>query len=249
MRKLVVMLGCVCWLGITLQSSAQQDESRALIEKGIKALGDEKKLAAIKAVQIKAKGKVNLMNMDIPVTFELSTQLPDKIKLAGDLEINNMNISVVQVYDGKKGWTSFLGKTAELDKKQLEEMKNNMHVEKVTGLLALRDKSYKLSPLGEGKVEGRDVVGIQVTKEGARDVNLWFDKQNHLILKAEYRALDGNTMQEVNQEKIYLEYKEFNGLKMPARIVVKNDGNHFATFEVTDVMFVDRFDDSVFAKP
>jgi hypothetical protein len=248
MRKaMLAALGL--WLGVALQSGAQEDESRALVEKAIKAHGGADKLSRANAKLLKAKGKVNIMNMDLPVTFEVHIQLPDRTKLAGELEINNMTIAVTQVYDGKKGWQSFLGKTQEMDKKTLEELKNNLYVEKLTNLVELRDRAYKLSPLGEGKVEGRDAVGIQVTKKGARDVNLWFDKQTHTLVKLEHRAFDNNTMQDVNQEKIFTEYKDVNGLKVPGRVLVKHDGNRFADFEVTETTFVDRHDDSIFAKP
>src|SRR5262245_21642055 len=150
-------------------------------------------------------------------------QPPDKIRNVIGVTAGGMTFDVVEVLNGKKGWTSVMGKTMALDEKRLKEGHEMLHVEKVSNLLALRDKSYKLAALGDGKVEGRAAVGVQVTKQGARDVNLWFDKQSHLLVKSEYRALEPTTMQEVNQEKIMSEFKDLKGVKVPTRLVIKND--------------------------
>src|SRR6185437_16134443 len=114
------------------------------------------------------------------------------------------------------------------------------HVERVTGLLDLKDKSYKLSPLGEMKVKGKDTVGVQVTKKGFRDVNLYFDKKTHVLLKAEYQAVDDATKREVNQEKFFLEYKDVgDGFKVPAKLEIHNDGKKAAEIEITETTILD----------
>ncbi|MCI0463804.1 MAG: hypothetical protein L0Z62_43270 [Gemmataceae bacterium] len=251
MRKLVLIaFGCCLGLGLVATTRAQQDEVRALIEKAIKAHGGEKALlVAEKAVTIKGKGKISIMNMELDFTLESMVQPPDKIKNVIGVDAGGMTVNVVEVINGKKGWASVMGKTMALDEKRLKEAHAMLHVEKVSNLLALRDKSYKVAPLGEGKVEGRAAVGVQVTKKGARDVNLWFDKQSHLLVKSEYRALEPTTLQEVNQEKIMSEYKDMKGVKMPTRLVIKNDGNRFIEMEISEFTPVDRHDDSVFAKP
>ena len=139
----------------------------------------------------------------------------------------------------------------ELDKETLDEHKAMVHVEAVTNLFTLKeDKACKLSPLGESKVGDTTVVGVQVTKEGKRDVNLYFDKATDLLLKAEYRAVDQFSKQEVNQEKIFSEYKELlPGLKMPSKQVINNDGKKAMDLQFIEIRAVDRHDDSMFAKP
>ncbi|HYT94144.1 MAG TPA: hypothetical protein VEL76_35840 [Gemmataceae bacterium] len=249
MRRVVVLsVAALLWLGWVLSARAQEDESRAVVAKAIKAMGGEKLLASLKAAHLKAKGKAH-MPMEFPFTAELLIQEPDKTKFVIDAEIMGMNIQVIRVVNGKKGWESVLGMTKELDAQDIEEAQAMMKVEQVIGLVVLKDKRYKLSPLGEAKVEGRDAVGVQVTKKGVRDVNLFFDKQNHMLVKAEYRALDPNK-QEVTQEKIFPEYKTLgSGLKVPAKMILNNDGKRFIDAEITDVTIVERHDDSVFAKP
>jgi hypothetical protein len=249
MRKtgLLACGACLC-LAWGLYGQGQDGEPRAIVDKAIQAHGGAKKLEAVKAVQIKGKGKI-YQPMEAAFTAELSSQPPDKTKLSVDIEVNNMNFAFVQVFDGKKGWQGITGMIKELDADEVKEAKEQAHVGEVEGLVVLKDKSYKLSALGETKVGDNDTVGVQVTKKGKRDVNLFFDKKTHLLLKAEYRALDPNK-QEVTQEKLFLNYKDVGGMKAPGRLVINNDGKKFLEIDITETNMMETpFDASVFAKP
>jgi len=249
MRKIGLLACGVCLsLAWGLYARGQGDESRAIIDRAIKAHGGAKKLEAVKAVQIKMKGKI-YQPMEAAFTGEISSQPPDKLKLSIDIEVNNMNFAFVQVFDGKKGWQSIGGMTKEVDADEVKEFKEQAHVEEVSSLVVLKDKSYKLSALGDSKVGDQDTVGVQITKKGMRDVNLYFDKKSHLLLKAEYRALDPSK-QEVTQEKLFLNYKDVGGMQMPGKMVVNNDGKKFLALEIPEATPMETpFDDSVFAKP
>jgi hypothetical protein len=249
MRKIGLLACAVClFLAWGLYGQGQDGEPRAIIDKAIKAHGGAKKLAAIKAIQMKGKGKI-YVPMEASFTAEITAQPPDKQRLSADLEINNMNFKFVQVFDGKKGWQGVAGMIKELDADEIKEAKQQAHVNEVETLIVLKDKNYKLSALGESKVGDNDVVGVQVTKKGWRDVNLFFDKKTHLLLKAEYRALDPNK-QEVAQEKLFLDYKDFEGYKAPGRMVINNDGKKFLDMEITEATTMETpLDASVFVKP
>ena len=203
--------------------------------------------AAIKATQIKAKGKI-VSPMEIPFTIEISTQKPDKIKANIDIEVGGMNITIVQVVNGKKGWANVMGTTKELDGKELSEAQEQFHIEEVTNLVVLKDKGYKLSLLGEAKVKDKDCIGVQVTKKDRRDVNLYFDKATFHLAKQERRALDDND-KEVTEEAFYSGYKEFSGVKMPTKEVVKVNGRKWTELTISDYSFPAKFDASTFAKP
>jgi len=250
MRKIGLLACGVCLcLAWGLYGQGQEGEPRAIIDKAIKAHGGAKKLAAIKAIQLKGKGKIH-SPIEIPFTLDISTQPPDKIKVNIDIDVNNMNIAIIQVVNGKKGWANIMGMTKDLDEQEMKEIREQFHVEKVASLIALKDKSYKLSPLGDAKVRDHDAVGVQVTKKGLRDVNLYFDKKTHMLLKSEYRAFDQFSKQEVAQEKFYLDYKEVGGIKAPTKLVINNDGKKFMDMQITETTPMETpFDDSVFAKP
>jgi hypothetical protein len=249
MRKAMLLaFGVGLWLAWGLAAQAGQDDSRALINKAIKAHGANR-LAKVKAVQLKGKGKIHL-DKEYPFTAEISEQLPDKQKVVVEAEFNGMNVTFTQVLSGKKGWKGITGMIKPLDKEELKEAREQMHVARVESLLPLKEKSYKLSALGEAKVDGHDAVGVQVTKEGFRDINLYFDKKTHLLRKAEYRAFDDMNKKEVTQEKFYKGHKDVDGFKAPSEIRVNNDGKKFLEIEISETTLLENtLDDSVFAKP
>jgi len=231
-------------------AQAGQDESRALIEKAIKARVGKGKLPTVKAIQLKAKGKA-YGDMEVELTIDVSAQPPDKQRAVIEIQVNNMNFTLTQVVNGKKGWKRFLDKTEALDAEEMKEVAQKAHVEQVTGLLVLKEKGYKFSPLGELKVKDKDAVGVQVTRKGFRDVNLYFDKKSHVLLKAQYRAIDDFSKNEVDQEKFFLAYKDVGGgFKVASKLEIHNDGKKAAEIEVTEATILDTpLDASVFAKP
>jgi len=250
MRTLVLICaGLGLWGGWTLPASAQDDATKEILKKAIDASGGEEKINAAKAATAKGKGTISIAGQSLPFTMELFSQLPDKLKIVLDLDAGGNKVQIVQVYNGKKGWMQLMGMTMDLNDDQLKEAQESMHVEEVTRLVPLKGAGYKVTALGEAKVGGKEAVGLRVTKEGRRDVNLFFDKTSFLLVKAEYRAKDPAGAQEVNQEKFFSNYKEIAGVKTPMKMVVKNDGNDFLDIEVTDASVVERHDPSVFAKP
>ena len=249
-RWVAVACGLCAWLLLAGSSPAQDQECRAVIAKAMKAVGGEDRLAKIKATHTKAKGVLSAMGMDLEFTLETFGQSPDKIRVVLDLNINNMNIQILQVFNGPKGWVNVMGNTVDLDADTIKQVKEATHSEKVTNLVALKDKEYKLSTLGEVKVGDHQTVGIQVSRKGYHDVSLYFDKKSHLLVKSESRAYDQFSKQEVNQEKLYSEYKELiPGLKMASKVVINNDGKKLMDLIITEVQPVERHDDSMFTKP
>jgi len=106
--------------------------------------------------------------------------------------------------------------------------------------------------LGEMKIVGKDAVGIRVSKEGRRDVNLWLDKRTHLVIKCEHRGKDAFNPAggEVNQEKYYDQYKVVQGVQTPHHLEVHNDGKKLVSMELMEARYHERLlDESVFAKP
>src|SRR5262245_45151377 len=126
MRILVSVATLGLWLVPGLYGRAQQDESRALLAKAIKAHGGEKALAALAALQQKGKGRVWIPN-ESPFTAELLSQAPDKNKIALDVDVKGKTYAYVQVLDGDKGWVKdFTGNTYAMDAPALTEAKQLM---------------------------------------------------------------------------------------------------------------------------
>jgi hypothetical protein len=250
---LILNLSVALAVAMPARGQAQEAECKAIIEKALKAEGgaDKVKAQSLKAIIAKAKGNIEVMEMKLDFTLEAYSQPPVKSKAIIKLNIGGMDVEIMQGFDGKKGWISFAGKAMDMEQPEIDEHLAMIHVEEVTNLYPLtEDKGFKLAPLGESKVGDTPVVGVQVTKKDKRDVNLYFDKKTHLLVKADYRAVEGISKMEVAQEKIFSEYKEIvPGVKVAMKQVVNNDGKHYMDVEMTEITAVDRHDDSIFRKP
>jgi hypothetical protein len=134
-------------------------------------------------------------------------------------------------------------------KEDLDLIEEAIHAEKVGSLMFLGDKSIELSIIGDDKVGDTPVVGVRVSKKNRRDVSLYFDKKTHLLKKVESRGLAYQSREEVAQERIVEEYKEFDGLMRPSKMTVNQDGKKAVEMEITGYETVDQFDDSTFKKP
>jgi hypothetical protein len=236
---------------LTLVVRADDDDkaSRAVVDKAIKAHGGKKNLEKTKASHVKSTGTLDFMN-GAKFTSEIFAQDPDKFKNILEVNVNNMNLAITQVFNGKNFWMKVMDQSIDFnDAKDLAELKENTYQERIASLIGLFDKGVTLAPLGEAKVNDEDTVGVRASSKGHRDTNLYFAKKSGLLLKSEARVFDLQSKQEVSQEKIYSDYKNDGGVMTPRKLTINQDGKRYITLEITSVEYPDRHDDSVFAKP
>jgi outer membrane lipoprotein-sorting protein len=252
MRNLSLCLAVGCLLvGFTLAVQAGEDDkaSRAIVEKAIKAHGGRENLEKAKTSQVKFSGTLDFM-AGVKFDSEIFTQDSDKFKNIVEININNMDLRITQVFNGKDFWMKVGDMAIDFkDAKDLAELKENLYQERLTSLVALTKKGVTLSPLGEVKVNEEDAVGVRASSKGHRDMNLYFSKKTGMLLKTEARVFDLQTKQEVTQEKLYYDYKETGGVMMPRRITIYQDGKRHISLDISSVTYTERHDDSVFAKP
>jgi hypothetical protein len=250
LRTVTLLLAGFVLAATPPQVRAQDDDSRALVLKAMQAHGGKKNLNKYPAAQIKLKGEVEVMGVQAKFTGEMFFLLPDKMKNIMTVEVNNMNLDIIQVFDGKQFHMKVAGQAIELkDDDLIKETKASLYCEKVASLMDLDDPAYKLSSLGEVQVSNKPAVGIRVSREGQRDVNLFFDKQSHLLVKYEFRAKDFMGQMEVTQEKLVSDYKEVMGVQTATKMTMLHDGKKAMDLEVIETRFAETFDDSYFTKP
>jgi outer membrane lipoprotein-sorting protein len=247
----IMCLTVVALTSVGVVRADDKAETRAIIDKAIKAMGGKEKLAKEKAATFKAKGKYYGMGAAIDYTGDFAVQPPDKLRFQMDFEVNGMKINFTFVFDGKKGWTKINDKTTAMDKEALAEAREDMYAGRVEALIPLvKAKGYELSPVGEVKVGDHDAVGIRVSHKGHRDINLFFDKKTGLLLKSE-RTIKDQMMggKEMSQERLLSDYKEVDGVKRAMKVVIKRDGKKFVVSEISDLETKEKIDDSEFGKP
>jgi hypothetical protein len=246
----VAGIGAALVLAVGSVSRAQDREAVALIRQGIKAAGGQKVLESLKAAQSKSKGTIHYPTVDVGFTAEEFLVFPDKMRSNIQADAGGMKVMVVVIFDGKSGWVQENGKTKDLDEQGVAEMKATAYASKVGSLIdLLKDKEFKLSSLPDAKVAGKVAAGVLVQHPGQRDIKLYFDKASSLLLKTETKAIDPQTKKEVNQEKIFGDYKAVQGRQVPFRVTVNQDGRLYMEIDITEVRIVDQLEPALFTKP
>jgi hypothetical protein len=229
--------------------AADQKALKDLVDKAIKAQGGAEKLKKFKATTFKMKGKFYGMGDGIEYTGEVAGMYPDKSKSVINVDVGQ-KFTVTQVLNGDKLWVSANGMVTEGDKDALAEAKEVMYAQYVKSLFVLKDKKYKLEPLGESKVNDIEVIGIRVSSKDHRDVNLYINKKNSLLVKSETQVKDQMAGgKEVNQETFYEDYKDVDGMPAPHKILIHHDGKIYVDAVISEIKSTESLDDSLFGKP
>jgi hypothetical protein len=208
------LLGVVLTVGLTAPARAdEQASARALIDQAVQAMGGEAKLGDLRAVTWKAKGTFQSGGQEAALANENSAQLPDRFRFVMELEANGNTVPLLIVMNRERGWIQANGQTSDLPGDFHRSLADCCYA---FGLALmpqrLKDKEFRLSPLGEIKINDRPAAGVRVSRAGRPDVNLYFDKSTHLPVKAETRVTEPDTKQEVAAELSFGEYREFDGI-------------------------------------
>lgn len=226
-----------------------QAEINALIDKAVKAMGGQEKMAKLKASSWKGKANLQEGGQAIAITHEGSTQGWDQFRLEGEVQFGGQSHKALLVINGDKGWAKHEDKVEDASKDALVMMKDSFYAMRVCQLLrALKDKAFQTSHLGELKIGERQVIGIQLVHKDHKDLNLFFDKANGLPVKSEIRLTEPGGGKEITVEYHFSDYKDFDGLKHFTKITFKFDNKEFVT-ELSEIQAQEKLDDSVFAKP
>lgn len=250
--RTATIFSLLCLLTLGLQSRADDKvDIKALLKKAIDAHGGAEKLKKFKATEQTAEGTVEVMGLEMKYASKTYHQLPNKVKNEMTMTVMNNEISVVTVMSGKKGWISINGMTQEMPEEMLKASNHEMEVLQISQLTPLLDGTYKLSPIGEDKVNGKPAFGITVSKKGMKDVSMYFDKKTNLLVKLDFTTKDFNAGgQEISQSMIFSDYKKGkSGLPQPGNMVIERDGKKFLSAKITEAVSKEKLDDSIFEKP
>ena len=230
---------------------ASDDAARSVIEKAIKAQGGADKVARLRTMRIKAEGTISLVpgQPGSPFVIEDWWQMPDRYKTTSRFELIGKKVSQTQALDGETGWMQSNGVIIDMPKEAVAEMREQKYAEDLDRLGFLNDKRIGLTALGESKVGRRTAVGVLIKSMGHRDVKLWFDKANGLLVKREQWVLDSGAGKEVAQEVLFGDYRETDGVKHYRALTAYRDGKKIIEVKVREIEFFDKLDKKVFAKP
>jgi hypothetical protein len=243
--------GLALAVGLAALSTTRADdrtEALAVLDQAIKARGGEAALAKAATMVRKAAGQMSVLGKDVPFADELTGQFPDRYRLEVDAAPPGAaRFRLLVVLNGDKAWQSTGGAAGEQTAERVKELREEGYVQWLLTLVPLKKDDFGLSPLPEVKVNGQPAVGVKVTRKGHSDVKLYFDKDSHLLVRTERRASVAGTP--VEKEEVYSAYKEFDGVKMPTKLVLYDGGKKFVEITSATYRFPSRLDDSTFNRP
>jgi hypothetical protein len=236
----------------TLAAQSPADVSKeagAVLDKAIKAMGGEKKLAEAKTVNWKGKGKIFIEGNENDFTSETTIQGLDHLRGGFEGNFGGNEIKAVTVVAGDKGWRSFAGMKMEMDADALANEKRMIYLQLTSvTILPLRQKEFKVEIGATVKVGGREAQTLKVTGPDKKDFTIHFDAETGLPTKMVAKVV-GFAGDEFTQETTYDGYKDFDGIKKATKIASKREGERFVEYEITDFKVLDKADAATFKEP
>jgi hypothetical protein len=224
---------------------AAEGDAKAILDKGINALGGEEKLAKAEALNWKTKGSIKFNDNENDFSGQVTIKGLDHFRResAGD------QFSVVVVLAGDKGWRKFGDNMTELEGEGLANEKRRVYLEVIPAtLVGLKGKGFKYEAGGEEKVGDKPAVSLKVTGPDDKTFTIYFDKESGLPVKLAAKVV-GFQGQENDLETTYADYKDFDGIKKATKIEVKRDGEPFQKMELSEFKVLDKVDPEVFSEP
>ena len=227
-----------------LPARAADGDAKAILDKAIKAIGGEEKLAKAEAFSWKAKGTVNFGGNESDSTEEVTIKGLDHLHR----EFGNDQFHMTVVLAGDKGWRKFGDNSTELEGDGLGHEKRRVYLQVIPiTLVGLNGKGFKYEAGGEEKVGDKSAAILKVTGPDGKDFTISFDKESGLPVKVAGKVFFRD--EESDLETTLGDYKDFDGIKKATKIEVKRNGESFQKMEVTEFKVLDKVDAEAFTEP
>jgi hypothetical protein len=231
----------------------EQAEAMAILDKALKALGGEEKLAKFNSFTAKGKG---IEDPDGKAEFsyimEISCQAPYRWRVEAKTSAGDKFIRVIDV---DTIGTSVTGPTDGLTRREAFRIETCVLTD--LGVLELprfKSKGYRVKFLGTSKMGDQVATAIKVSHDGMRDTEFYFDSATGLPLKRISLRNDqvadvDSSPKVVKVETIFEDYKELSGVNYPTKRTTVRNGRKIDQQEITELKNVEKFDEKTFAKP
>lgn len=220
---------------------------RAILDAAIEAIGGRDQIARLHDYVLKGKAKLSFSGQELEGETTQYVQLPDKMR--SEVYLPAMGQTVVQILNGEKGWFAQGGRVQEAPSQAVDQLKEALWRNHILTFLMTPDGSpMAAQALPDETIEGTptDVVLLTVNESTMR---LYFNKQTHRLLRAQYQTTHPFTQQKVQAEETYSEYRLDDGFWLAHRIVISYNGEKFSEQTMTEFHANPGLDPSLFEKP
>jgi hypothetical protein len=249
MRNVVGVALAVCLLPVAARAG-DAEEARALLDRAVQAMGGAKALSQ-QGFTCKTKGTLEVGGQKIELSGEWSAQAMNRYRWELEVQVEGRSRNGLLILDGDKGWLKGdTDKAQELPKEIGPFLRSEFRLVRLAQRLpGLTEKGVTLSPLGELKIDGKPALGLKVAQKGQPDVDLFFDKETLLPVRAEMRVKEPEGGEEKRHTFSFADYKDVGGVKQFTKVSLRRDDTPTIELELSDLKFHDALDDGVFAKP
>jgi hypothetical protein len=249
-RFLHVAVMALLTSGLAGLARADEKDAKAIVDKGITALGGEEKLTKAGAYSWKSKGTITFNGSDNEFTSHSTLQGLDHFRSEFDGKFGDAEVKGITVLNGDKGWQKFNENDRELDADGVIDEKHRINIQAIpTTLVQLKGKGFKIESAAEEKVGDKPAAVIKVTGPEGKDFTLYFDKESGLPVKLVAKVAGFGGGEEFTQETTFSDYKDFDGIKKATKISSKRDGEKFVDIEVSDFKVLDKVPAETFSQP
>jgi hypothetical protein len=228
---------------------ADDQAVKAVLDKAVKALGGEPRLAKAGTYLRKTKGTISFNGNESTVTVESTVQGLDHYRSVLEGDFGGNPVRGVTVLDGDKGWRKFGDNKMDFDSAALANEKRNLYLQVIpVTILPLTGKGFKLESVADETINDKPAALLKVTGPEGKDFTIAFSKETGLPVRVVARVL-GFQGQEFTQEVHYSEYREIDGIQRAMKIESKRDGQTFMKNEVAEYKVLEKVDPQTFAEP
>jgi len=193
---------------LALVSSLTAQTADEIIAKNIQARGGLEKIKAVKSMKMIGRTTI-APGAEAPLTVEIKR--PNKMRL----DVTFQGMTLIQSYDGKKGWVinPFEG-SKNPEPMSPEDLKESEEQADIDGpLVDWKAKGHSVELIGKEKVEGTDAYKLKLTLKTGTVRYIFIDADSYLAIRNEEKRTIRGT--ETETEQTIGDYKKVRGMLIP----------------------------------
>ncbi|HUK54585.1 MAG TPA: insulinase family protein [Candidatus Binatia bacterium] len=228
--------------GVPAATPDSLQKGRELLSSAAKIAGGEA-LAAVKTVDVAAKGKLYQQVGDDEIALHLQVSYPDSMRL----EMKLPNADITQGFDGRVGWLQFPGGVSEASSDAVSEFRRSILLTGGLGLVsAAQSGVLEVQYLGEEELEGKKTLAA-LWKGPSGPVRLYLDPASRLLVAARFVSSGQRGAPETLQ--VWDDYRPVETVQFPFHSVTYQNGVRHSEIFVQEVRFNQPMDPALFSKP
>lgn len=231
------------------QERAQADagslaKGRAVLERAQKAAGGGEKLAALKDAVVAINAQLAGPGGSMAVKQKVQYIFPSLIRQENELPFGK----IVVYSDGRTGWLKHPQGQTPLPGPQLQQVRGELFRLTEMLLLSDRDSTRTVNFARKDKVGDREADVIEIGAQDGLQVEVWVDAASGTILKKGYKG-EAMAGPQAKVEEVYEDFREVNGVRVPFKTVVFQNGKKFAESQCTEFQYNTGLKAEDLAKP